>query len=414
MTTPAVNISSDLLVDASQYSMAWNADGSISIPWHLVTAGHAIAKHTTRRRPQSVKNVVDASGWRKPSAYSYEYEQFSQSAPAVTFDTYQRQSGVRYLASRNSFFDGLNTNLRLAPSIPAAGNLLQRAEVSALSKLKSQKVNFGVAFGEYKETAELVSSVATRIAKTVRAFRDKRPSDWGNVVKHQLGKAAGPRPGSRGSGIPKSWLELQYGWNPMMQDVNGACEQLSSSYSGHPYRVTCKGGAKRQLRGQRWGQVNKQYAGVRIQMSGTQYAFVRLDYELSSPALAVFSSLGLTNPLEIAWELVPYSFVVDWFLPVGSWLSSLDADFGWRFLGGSHTEGYEYLQQGNGVEIRRDLHPSDDSEEAYGFVRSTQRNFSFVRSIYSSSPLPRFPGLKNPLSAGHVANALALLAGNFR
>lgn len=35
--------------------------------------------------------------------------------------------------------------------------------------------------------------------------------------------------------------------------------------------------------------------------------------------------LGLTNPAEVAWEVVPFSFVIDWFIPVGNFLSSLDS-----------------------------------------------------------------------------------------
>jgi hypothetical protein len=32
---------------------------------------------------------------------------------------------------------------------------------------------------------------------------------------------------------------------------------------------------------------------------------------------------GLALNLETAWDLIPYSFVVDWFLPVGDWLSKI-------------------------------------------------------------------------------------------
>jgi len=32
--------------------------------------------------------------------------------------------------------------------------------------------------------------------------------------------------------------------------------------------------------------------------------------------------LGLSRPLTSAWELVPYSFVIDWFVGVGDWLDA--------------------------------------------------------------------------------------------
>jgi len=38
--------------------------------------------------------------------------------------------------------------------------------------------------------------------------------------------------------------------------------------------------------------------------------------------------LGLTNPVQVLWDAVPMSFVVDWFLPVNKYLSSFDASLG--------------------------------------------------------------------------------------
>ena len=40
---------------------------------------------------------------------------------------------------------------------------------------------------------------------------------------------------------------------------------------------------------------------------------------------AFASALGLNNPLQVFWEAIPYSFVVDWFLKVGRRLSALTA-----------------------------------------------------------------------------------------
>lgn len=34
--------------------------------------------------------------------------------------------------------------------------------------------------------------------------------------------------------------------------------------------------------------------------------------------------LGFTNPAAVLWEATPFSFVVDWFLPIGDYLKTLD------------------------------------------------------------------------------------------
>lgn len=49
---------------------------------------------------------------------------------------------------------------------------------------------------------------------------------------------------------------------------------------------------------------------------------------MRNPGLRQLNGLGLLNPALLWWELLPYSFVVDWFLPVGDVLTSLTAGIG--------------------------------------------------------------------------------------
>jgi hypothetical protein len=138
---------------------------------------------------------------------------------------------------------------------------------------------------------------------------------------------------------------------------------------------------------------------------------VFLVYKLLSPVLAEMSSLGLINPAEIVWELLPYSFVVDWFVPVSAWLSALTADVGFSFLTGGYS---------NKAEIRAPVVSgatgfSNGSITHYDLVSPSYfgRNKAFVRTCFEGSPVPGFY-VKNPLSFTHVANAAALLKQAFR
>jgi hypothetical protein len=44
---------------------------------------------------------------------------------------------------------------------------------------------------------------------------------------------------------------------------------------------------------------------------------------VSNPNLAIANQMGFVNPLSVAWEAVPFSFVVDWFSNVGQCLSAM-------------------------------------------------------------------------------------------
>jgi hypothetical protein len=52
--------------------------------------------------------------------------------------------------------------------------------------------------------------------------------------------------------------------------------------------------------------------------------------------LYLLSQLGLANPAAVAWELVPFSFVVDWFTDAGTFINSFT-----DFLGCSVTNSYQ-------------------------------------------------------------------------
>lgn len=43
---------------------------------------------------------------------------------------------------------------------------------------------------------------------------------------------------------------------------------------------------------------------------------------VTNPNLLLFNQLGLVNPAYVLWDAVPFSFVADWFLPVGRYLQS--------------------------------------------------------------------------------------------
>jgi hypothetical protein len=284
------------------------------------------------------------------------------------------------------------------PAFPSG--LEGRAVSRALLKLKHQSVNLAVAFAERKQTMELFSSNAKTIARQVTNFKGKHPKDWGNVVKGNW------------KNTPNRWLELQYGLKLLISDVQGACQALDSIETPNTYLAKVSG-----VTGDNSESTWNKYSNL----TSINYFLVRerwkhrcrvvLYYKLRNPVLARFASLGLTNPFELAWEKLKYSFVIDWFLPVGNWLSTLDADFGWDFHSGTLTKytvgGSDsvYLQSGPTPSFQR----VDWNGPAY-----KANGFSMVRTLYASSPWAGLPNFKNPLSSQHVANAMSLLSQAFR
>jgi hypothetical protein len=47
-----------------------------------------------------------------------------------------------------------------------------------------------------------------------------------------------------------------------------------------------------------------------------------------NPNVALLAAVGLVNPAAVAWALVPYSFVIDWFVDIGGLISQFDGLLG--------------------------------------------------------------------------------------
>jgi len=292
------------------------------------------------------------------------------------------------------------TTVPLPPNSQAS-----EAEVKALENLKNQKIHLGVSMAEAKRTISMIAKSATGIARQVTNYRRNNGSAWREVKRWENGSC----PRFNWNKIPDSWLQLQYGWIPLMQDIVGGIAATQQKYEeGALVRVRSR--VERPWNETRTASLRSggTSLGWDTSIVGQQTVFVALWYQLTNPGLAQLSSLGLVNPAEIVWEMLPYSFVVDWFAPLGPWMSSLTGAAGYSFKGGSLS------RLTRGKEMVRQVDSSSPTQVVYGgFPTVNTEYWNFSRTCYSSTPVPGFY-LKNPItSVRRGLNALALLAQAF-
>lgn len=273
--------------------------------------------------------------------------------------------------------------------------------MKALEKLKNQDINLGTFLAEFSKTEQMIANRIQRVADSVRRWRRiNAKSLWDRVRKYQKGGC-----GRRFvRNLPSSWLELQYGWTPLLSDIFGGINHL-----GRPGRdplISVRGYAEDD--DEKIYSVSGAYgSSADLSFEVRHRCWVNLVYKLNNAGLAEVSSLGLLNPVEIIWELVPYSFVVDWVLPIGPWLSSLTADAGWSFVTGSRSVKSEFVGDSSVKRYARATGAEGPAPTFSGWASN------FSRTCYTSTPVPDFY-VKNPLTARHVANATALLVLAFR
>lgn len=200
--------------------------------------------------------------------------------------------------------------------------------------------------------------------------------------------------------IGSKWLEYQYGWRPLIQDVFETASLLMDPENPLPIHLKARSHDTIPE-----SQVFN-YVGYNSLVSGQVSFRCEIGMVVSPPSsrlqgLAKFTSL---NPASIAWELLPFSFVADWFFNVGGYLRNLETaltfDSVFRYGYVTYTSSRECSVSALG----------SNSGPGFGFSgRGSIIERTKGRSILSSYPMPRAPVFHADLGSGRLLNAAALL-----
>lgn len=346
--------------------------------------------------------------WRKPTSYSRMVETGSVKSYQIKGSdqwniyngNYQKRSSI---STAGAFGAGGYYYVE-PPSLPAG--VENDLVIKVRSKIKGMRVNYSQAFGERKQTARLVGDTLVRLANIVRDVKAVPRHLNKRYFKYLKNKW-------HNEDFFNYWLELQYGWKPLLSDVYGSVANLHErEKDADRGRVSVKAGYRdntdslSKLSDSANTLVWDFYRRSKVEHK----AYIRLDFRQQDGApQGNLAQLGITNPLELAWELLPWSFVADWFVPIGDYLSSLDATLGWDFLGGSlSSKSTRHVFPVN-AKVRSD--PYKYQRSAYVGVSGSGRQMRFDRKAYDECPTPARPSLEklNKSSHMHVANGIALL-----
>jgi len=193
--------------------------------------------------------------------------------------------------------------------------------------------------------------------------------------------------------VAQRFLELQYGWRPLLSDVYAASVAYEKLTKGPRISTLHVHG-------------NSQCNSLEFSASPSNYTCVaygksacHILYQLVED-LPVTRSLGLSDPLSVVWELTPFSFVADWFLPIGQYLENLSII---PYLNGRSCQTRVVKAHGIATPINMTYYSGCKSYGNYLFVQ---------RDVGPLSVIPTFPSFKpwdKSLSSIHIANAIALI-----
>lgn len=306
------------------------------------------------------------------------------------------------------------------------------ADLPALSRLRDAMgagtANLAQDIGEVRETIEMVGKTISRIHNSFKALR--RGNFPGAIDALWSGRAAkGPsRYGltrakkilSAEKDLAENWLELQYGWKPLLADVHDAIEKVSRYFQQSGDFIVAQASGSQKISSSTHLVSDTSYT-VLPYAANRGNILVKLEertkygvrFKVSDAQKAFLSQTGFTNPVNLTWELLPFSFVVDWFLPIGPWLESFGAFDGLEFVDGYKTS---FVRESTHFSVHYTTYiPSPLAIPHYASEDGVFKRDTIVlnRTKLTAWPLPTLPHFKSPWSAGHVLNGLALLISGF-
>lgn len=282
--------------------------------------------------------------------------------------------------------------------VSVSSNMVNRAVTEARVKLAAMHVNLGATLAEAKRTA---SGVATRVKSLVKALIALKRGNFSYAYYSIFGRRRGVQ---RSKTASELWLEWQYGWKPLIDDIYGGIEQVNQGFREKNLLFSVERTLSQPLDPRSVFLATVPMSRVETTGQATETVKVVLWGAVTSGIHAP-SALGLINPASIAWELVPWSFVLDWLVPVGTWLESLSASVGISYVDGHRVSAVYGDVTGNRIALLAEKDPS----KYYGKAAKLRVKFvGMRRTVYGAFPWA-LPYYKSPFSSTHLASAAALL-----
>lgn len=291
----------------------------------------------------------------------------------------------------------------LAPHIESIDSKLVR---KIYDKIGNQEVHIGNIIAERQGTIDLLSTTFRRLKSLAYAFTGTKKQIARKLAL--MTRSFRKNPGKEfASHASSELLAFKFGWEPLANDLYVLTEKLigqnnsiASDRREKPFiSVRANYGGKRSRRPFSFEDDGMSFVG-NIEMSYTIYL------SLDVPLLHELQSYGLTNPLEIAWELTPYSFVADWMIPFGAFFSAMQANAGMTFLKGcvkTRLTGTFVFKDNSTLSGAYTL-PNDS-----GIVGEMSGTYIHREPIYSLPGKWKILGIKDPTSFWHFAEGTALI-----
>lgn len=389
----------------SSYGLSSSPSASNKVKIYKISTGLSFGEFSSslitwqHNRPNHVLNPIrDLGGhqlWRNPSGYSRHV--WYKTVDSV--GTHKVGTGLTYFAKDSPIWPGSAWNAILTanknemfstekPNVlsPYYTNAKAKAKTKALSDLASHKASMGENLAEMSKTIDSLADIARQVADVVKFYKDLRGARFGRISRltaRRLKELV--KNGTIEKRLANAWLSYWYGFRPLYLDGKGLLELIPEYYNS-PLLVHGRGRSMEQKLYPYVVDAPDTFFTPKLTVQDS--SLLRVNCSLTGKVRAADGNIlrtlnraGLVNPVSLAWELVPFSFCVDWIIPVGETLDAFTAPIGLEFQGGSVTTSYQRT-------IR--VNPHSSMIMSGGLAETSIRSFGFDREVLGSFPTPEF------------------------
>lgn len=250
-----------------------------------------------------------SSGYRQRRPYNLPLA-------ATLFDV--RASGLKY-PSRDILCDtGDVMSLVYDPRSQPALGIIEQCHNTAYSRfVNSLGENAGLAlnYAQRKQGIDMIAKRAIQLKTAVIHLRKFEFSKAGNVLGISRRRLREANLRKEAKSFADNFLEIHFGWSPAVRDIGSVMHILTQGVPPVRARGSCRIKNK-------YVQLPSGYSYKTITRSLDCFQKLGADISVDNPNLWLANQMGLLNPLSVAWDAVPFSFVVDWFVNVNEVLSS--------------------------------------------------------------------------------------------
>lgn len=222
-----------------------------------------------------------------------------------------------------------------------------RAYAALVQTVKSGDAGLGVTLASYKQTYAMIALRANQIRKLaqraeitadqINRSRRRRLAEWRRAKRRNAPTKWKPKDFIP-VGSANVFLEGLFGWLPLYGSIAAGMEILTGDA---PYerisrtRLVTKKFPWKDVPGFTPGFLSQDcFLTVRCNQSAV--------FRLNNPNAWLANQMGLINPAVVAWDIVPWSFVVNMFVNVNSLLNQFTDFYGLEISGAATTTREDY------------------------------------------------------------------------